>query len=598
MSTPSLMLPSAAPMMSPPPSADLRTTIGRYWRRRSLILMVSGTVMVLAVTVALVLPPTYTSGATILIEQQEIPQELVRSAVTSFADQRVQVISQRVMTTQNLLELIERYDLYPDIHASKPREVLLQAMRNDIAMKMISADVIDPRSGRPTQATIAFSVNYNSHSPELALKVANDLTSLYLNENLTSRSQMAEQTSSFFAEEAARQQTHIAELDKKLSDFKQKNQDALPEQEVLNTQVSERTEMDLRDAENRISAIDSQRVLLEAQLAQINPTMQVFSDTGLRVMSAEDRLKSLKSQLAGFKARYAPGHPDIVNTEREVAGLEKEVQADDGTSDIARQLDEARAQLARAQDKYAPDHPDVVRLTREVGSLEKSLADAPATGSLAKDRERAHADNPPYLQVKGELDSNTVERESAVKKRDSLRAKLDDYEARLAHEPAVERQFRELARDLDGAQLKYQEIRSKQTEVQVSQNLETEHKGERFTMIEPPLPPEKPISPNRFLILALGIVLSLAAGLGAAMLRDSLDASVRGVQDIRALLSVPPLVAIPVITTKAEQRRHKRVVRYSWQGAIVSLIALAAAVHFLVRPLDVVWLSLLRRFGV
>jgi succinoglycan biosynthesis transport protein ExoP len=82
--------------------------------------------MALAVTVALVLPPTYTSGATILIEQQEIPQELVRSAVTSFADQRVQVISQRVMTTQNLLELIERYNLYPDIRTSKPREVLLQ----------------------------------------------------------------------------------------------------------------------------------------------------------------------------------------------------------------------------------------------------------------------------------------------------------------------------------------------------------------------------------------------------------------------------------------------------------------------------------------
>ena len=179
-------------MMASSPGSDLRTKVRRYWRRRFLILIVSAAVMALAVTVALVLPPTYTSGATILIEQQEIPQELVRSAVTSFADQRVQVISQRVMTTQNLLELIERYNLYPDIRTSKPREVLLQDMRNDIAMKMISADVIDPRSGRPTQATIAFSVSYSSHSPELALKVANDLTSLYLNENLTSRTQMAE----------------------------------------------------------------------------------------------------------------------------------------------------------------------------------------------------------------------------------------------------------------------------------------------------------------------------------------------------------------------------------------------------------------------
>ena len=576
--------------------SDLRDKLRGYWRRRSTFIIVAGLLAALTVTVALVLPPTYQAGATILIEQQEIPQELVRSAVTSFADQRVQVISQRVMTTQNLLGLIERYGLYPDIRLTKPREVLLQTMRQDIAMKMISADVIDPRSGRPTQATIAFSVSYKNHSPDLALKVSNDLTSLYLNENLTSRTQMAEQTSSFFAQEAERLQKRILDLDRQLSDFKQKNQDKLPDLAQLNVQVSERTELDLRDAENRIGALDAQRVLLEAQLVQINPTMQVFSDTGLRVMSAEDRLKSLKSQLAGLKARYAPGHPDIVNTEREVEGLEKQVKTDDGTSDVARQLDEARAALARDQEKYAPDHPDVVRLTRVVQELEKSVAAAPA--NAAWNKERAHADNPAYIQVKGQLDSLSVEHESATKKRDELRAKLDEYERRLAQAPAVERQYRALARDLDGAQLKYQEMRSKQAEVQVSQNLETEHKGERFTMIEPPLPPEKPISPNRMLILAMGLVLSLAGGAGAVVMRDKLDASVRGVQDMRALLSVPPLAAIPIIVTRAEQRTQKRIVLSSWMGAVFSLMGAAVVVHLFVRPLDVVWISLLRRFGM
>jgi uncharacterized protein involved in exopolysaccharide biosynthesis len=587
---------ATAAMPVPAPSVDLREKLRGYWRRRSTFLTVAALLATLTVAVALLLPPTYMAGATILIEQQEIPQELVRSAVTSFADQRVQVISQRVMTTQNLLGLIERYNLYPDIHLTKPREVLLLKMREDIALKMISADVIDPRSGRPTQATIAFSISYKSHSPELALKVANDLTSLYLNENLTSRTQMAQQTSSFFTDEAARLQTRILELDKQLADFKAKNQDALPDLMQLNIQISERTELDLRDAENRVAALDSQKVLLEAQLAQINPTMQVFSDTGLRVMSAEDRLKSLKSQLAGYKARYAPDHPDVVNTEREVAGLEKEVQADDGTSDLARQLEAAKAELARAQEKYTPDHPDVVRLTRMVSELQQDVAAAPvAHGAWAK--ERLHADNPAYIQVKGELDSVGVEHESALKKRDELRAKLDDYEKRMAHEPAVERQYRELARDLDNAQIKYQEMRSKQSEVQVSQNLETEHKGERFTMIEPPLPPEKPISPNRILILAMGFVLSLGAGAGAAVLRDNLDVSVRGVRDMRALLRVPPLAAIPLIVTRAEAARHRSKVRYSWLGAVASLIVLGVIVHFFVRPLDVVWLGLAHRFG-
>jgi len=582
--------------ISPLQLPDLRAKVRRYWQQRGLILAVVAVVLAATVALALLLPSTYTSGATILIEQQEIPQELVRSAVTSFADQRIQVISQRVMTTQNLLSLIERYNLYPDIRLSKPREVLLQRMRGDISMKMISADVIDPRSGRPTQATIAFTVNYQSHSPDLALKVANDLTTLYLNENLSSREKMAEQTSTFFAEEAARQQARIAELDKKLADFKQKNENDLPEVEQLNTQIADRTEMELRDAEARVAAIDAQRVMLRAQLAQINPTMQVYSETGLRMMTAEDRLKSLRSQLASYKARYAPDHPDIINTQREVEGLEKEVAADDGTADLVRQLDDAKGQLAKAQEKYTPEHPDVIRLTRQVKQLEKAVAAAPATATLSK--ERAHADNPAYIQVKGELDSLDVDHDTAVAKRDQLQGKLDDYERRLAHEPAVEKQFRELARDLDSAQVKYQEIRSKQTEVQVSQNLEEEHKGERFTMIEPPLPPEKPISPNRFLILAVGFVLSLVAGAGAAILRDSLDVTIRGVQDIRALLHVAPLATVPLIQTRAEIRRHRRVMRYSWQGAIIGVVGLAAAVHFLVLPMDVLWALILRRFGI
>src|SRR6516165_5458123 len=135
--------------MIAPQSIDMREKLRGYWRRRHLFLIVAGTLSALTIALALLWPPTYRTGATILIEQQEIPQELVRSAITSFADQRVQVISQRVMTTQNLMTLIDRYNLYPDIRDSKPREVLLQRMRSDIGMHMISADVIDPRSGRP-----------------------------------------------------------------------------------------------------------------------------------------------------------------------------------------------------------------------------------------------------------------------------------------------------------------------------------------------------------------------------------------------------------------------------------------------------------------
>jgi polysaccharide biosynthesis transport protein len=572
-----------------------------YWRSRATFFTVAGLSFLLTMAVAILWPPTYRTGATILIEQQEIPQELVRSAITSFADQRVQVISQRVMTTQNLMALIERYNLYPDIRETKPREVLLEKMRRDISLKMISADVIDPRSGRPTQATIAFSVSYQNRSPELTLKVANELTTLYLNENLTSRTQMAEQTSAFFAEETAKQEARIAEIDKQLAAYKQKHQDSLPELSQLNWQVSDRTELELHDVENRIASLDSQQVMLRAQLAQLNPTSQVYSDTGQRVMGVDDRLKALRSELASYKSRYAPGHPDIVNTERQIAGLEQEAKSQqsnshDATSDIARQLSEAQAQLSRSQEKYTPDHPDVIRLTHLVGELQAELARQPATASSQK--LEAHADNPVYIQVKGQLDALTADRQSAETKRDELKSKLDDYERRMAQAPAVERDYRQLARDLESAQLKYQQIRAKQGEVQISENLETERKGERFTMIEPPLPPEKPVSPNRILIIVAGFMLSLGLGFGSIVAKDTLDPSVRGFDDVRQLLSVPPLAAIPTIVTIAERKSRRRKLGYSWTGAVATLVAAVCVVHFFVRPLDVLWISLTRRFGV
>jgi succinoglycan biosynthesis transport protein ExoP len=131
--------------------------------------------------------------------------------------------------------------------------VLLAKMHDDIGMHMISADVVDPRSGRPTQATIAFSVAYQSRSPDLALKVANDLTSLYLNENLTSRAQLSEQTFAFLTEQADRESAHIDELDKTLAAFKEKHHDDLPELAQLNVQMAQRTELDLHESRKIVS---------------------------------------------------------------------------------------------------------------------------------------------------------------------------------------------------------------------------------------------------------------------------------------------------------------------------------------------------------
>ncbi len=268
-----------------------------------IIALVTG--MLVAILFAKLLPAHYRSAGTILIEQQEIPTDLVQSTVTSYADERVQIISKRVMTTDTLLDIIRRYGLYPRERAHSSRESVLDQMRKDIGLKMISADVIDPRSGRPTSATIAFEVSYSSKSPDLAAKVANELTTLYLDQNLENRNKSARDATDFLEGEGDRIGQQIVGLEASLAAFKQKNYNKLPELTQLNMQLLDRTEEELRTLEERRSSLQQQRVYLQAQLVQLKPNSAIFSDTGERILSSQDRLKMLRSQLAAARARYS-----------------------------------------------------------------------------------------------------------------------------------------------------------------------------------------------------------------------------------------------------------------------------------------------------
>jgi uncharacterized protein involved in exopolysaccharide biosynthesis len=268
--------------------------------------------MTATMALACLLPASYRSSGTVLIEQQEMPTDLVRSTVTSYADERVQVISKRVMTTATLLDIIKRYNLYPRDAARETREALLKRMREDIGLKMISADVIDPRSGHPTSATIAFEVSYTSRSADQAARVANELTTLYLNENLTNRAKLARDATDFLEGEGNRINAQILDLEGKLATFKDKNYSKLPDLMQVNMQLLDRNEEELRSEEARLSSLEQQRVFLQAQLTQLKPNSTVYSETGERIVSSSDRLKMLRSQLAAAKAKYAADYPDVV----------------------------------------------------------------------------------------------------------------------------------------------------------------------------------------------------------------------------------------------------------------------------------------------
>jgi uncharacterized protein involved in exopolysaccharide biosynthesis len=584
-----------------PLEPPLLRAIGALGRRRLLFALVALAVLLASVAAAFLWPASYRSTGTILIEQQEVPAELVRSTISSYADQRIQVITQRVMTTENLLGIVNKYGLYARQRRFDSREEIIGRMRRDVRFQMISADVIDPRAGRPTKATIAFSVSYQNRSPELAARVANELVSLYLRENVDTRRQSSADAASFLGDETTRLAARIGELEQKIADFREQHLDDLPELAQLNLQGVSRAESDVTDVDTQVRALDQQLVFLDAELAQLNPTAAVISATGERVLSGSDRLKLLRSEYARISGIYSAEHPDVQRMQREIRGLEEDSDSDPvvaETNDLRRAIAAAETALAAARERYSPSHPDVVRLERQLQAQRDELAAHASAAVQLQDAAVSDADNPAYIQIRAQREAAATQRRALLGKRAELNRRRRDYEERLAASPAVAREYSELTRDLDAAQIKYREMSQRQMEAQLSATLEQERKGERFTLIEPPLTPEEPSSPNRVLILALGWLLALSGGGGSVALRESLDSSVRGASDLERLLGVAPLAVVGRIATGAEQRALRRR-RWLLLGGALLLTGLAVlAVHLWVRPLDVLWHLLLRRLGV
>ncbi|MEM2983404.1 MAG: Wzz/FepE/Etk N-terminal domain-containing protein, partial [Candidatus Bathyarchaeia archaeon] len=178
-------------------------------------------VFIIGTIVAFALPPIYRSTATILIEEQEIPREYVMSTVTSYAEQRLQSINQRIMSSSRLLEIINRFNLYADLRKKWVIEEIIEKMREDIKFQTISADVVDRRTGRPTAATIAFTVSYEGKNPALVQQVANVLASLYLEENMRTREEQTVGATRFLEEELKEVQAKLANLDARIAQYKQ-----------------------------------------------------------------------------------------------------------------------------------------------------------------------------------------------------------------------------------------------------------------------------------------------------------------------------------------------------------------------------------------
>lgn len=572
-------------------------------RRKGIMLITFLSLLVISVIAAFLWPPTYRSTATILIRDQEIPRDLVPSTITSFADQRLMEIQARVVTSANLINLIEDFDLYADLRRRLPATEVVEEMREDYSLDLVSADVIDPRTGRPTQATILFTVSFDYESPAMAQQVANRLVDLYLAENLRDRTERAQETTSFLTEQADKLSREINQLEERLARFKQQSGGALPELYGLNLQMMDRTESEMREVQRQIQSNNQNIIYLRAQLAQ-TPTMAPIYTREGAVLPPDAQLAALQSQYATLSATYGPNHPDVVSTRRQIESLKAEVGDVTDVGAIETQMQQVQVELQGLQERYGPEHPDVRRVQRQLERLtaERNAAlDAQVPGETATAASTSLDSvnsNPTYVQLATQLAAAESDSRALQARQQQLLEKMQSYETRIVAAPQVEREYSSLTRDLENARMKYQEIRAKQLAAEVSESLEQGRKGERFEVVEPALLPTLPHTPNRLALLFLGLVLSMAGSIGTTAISESMDSSVHSPNALANLTGIAPIATIPLIENEVDVRHRRRTRWMIAAGALGSVVIVAALVHFLYKPLDVLWFILLRKLGI
>jgi uncharacterized protein involved in exopolysaccharide biosynthesis len=542
-------------------------------RRRSvLFFMIVAPILTLAVALAFGLPPLYQSSGTLLAEGSEVPDYVVKSTVPQLPDERVRMITDRVLTDENLRAIIAKDDPYPN--RSDPGAAI-RDLRRHLSRKAEDPKLLQDVIGAD-ENTIAFTVGFTHSSPEIAQAVARDLVDLYITENQKAQQQLAAETHDFLAEQSRRLEKEMAEKEAELAKFKNEHANSLPELADMNMQLLDRTQRDIETNDGEIRDLRQRVSLLQSQLAQMSPYAAITDEEGHAILSPADRLKLLQRQYVQESAIYSQDYPDLVKLRRQIDALSAQTGLPGVDRSILQtELSARQKELETSRQRYGDDHPDVVRLQHAVDNLRAALAKAP---TASRTTAVAPPDNPTYISTQVELRGARADLDAALGRRDELSQRLKNLESRLTSTPEVEREYQSLTRGYQQLTQQYADIQGKQRQAEVAVNLERENKGQRFRVLRPPVLPTSPSQPNRIAILMLGLALALAAGAGGMAIAEVSDTTVRAPRDIVQFLEIPPLVMIPYIDNDVDvrSRRWKRVglavMASAWAGITVFFI--------------------------
>lgn len=508
--------------------------LSEYWaiarRRRWYILLPVFVLWAIAWTGSWLIPSVYQSDALILVEQQKVPEQYVVPNVTVNLQDRLQSMTQQILSRTRLQSTINRFHLYesPNRLAISQSEDAVERMRKDITIELVEAP------GHPGQLT-SFKIRYSAGTPELAQKVNSELTSLFIDENLKSQQQLSESTTAFLQTQLADARLKLEEQEAKVRAFKANHFGNLPSQVETNVQILSGLQAQLQNTQRALDGANQQKLYLES-LQKEYQTVQESLGNGNSAGSSPNSL----------------------------------------TKDLA----DLRRQLREAQLRYTEDHPDVVKLKDKVSKMERlkgeidSQAPAEKTAKGAGDIDPAAAlevqrgSTSSMMQLQSQLKANRLEIQNYQQREKKIEADISMYQGRLNLTPGTEQELADISRGYEESKSNYNSLLQKQNQSQLATSLEQRQQGQQFRILDPPSLPARPSAPNHLVISLAGLFAGLAIAAGLTAFLEMTNVRVRQEKDLEEIIPVKVLVGIPHLDSPGEDLARVRYRRLEFGAAL------------------------------
>jgi len=551
--------------------------IGTFFKKRKKILFLTFLIFsLIGFIVAVVLPPIYESEAMIRIEDQQISEDYVQPSINDYAEERIEKISQRVMSRAKLLEIINEFDLYPELKAHKSETEITKKLHKDIGVETLVAEFDNKNLGRNMSVTFAFKLSYEGKDPDKVFQVTETLSKLFLEEDFNTRNRLVSGTTDFFREELKRLENEISHHETKITEFKKKHVKELPSDSGYNLQILAGMERDFDNAEMRLRMLEEKKYILEAQLMNTEPLTPIVIDGKAIASSPNERLKGLRLELARMQSIYSDKHPDIKKLKREIRKLEAQNRNSADSVDKVKRLNQLEIQLASATAEYGTGHPDVKAIKNEIAVLKKDIdGSISETARLSISEEKP--DNPVYINLNAQIKSIIFEIKEIKKDKQELTAKIQETRRIIEKNPILENELNVLNRNYENLKEKYAEVSNKLMSAQIVKEMEGKKKGDHFTIVSPAYLPTEPTKPNRLMIVILSLLVAIGISSSLAVFQEKIDGSIRTADQIKTLTGLPVLTSISYFKTTHEKRsdRLKKL-----GGFLIVIISVGAILYF------------------